>query len=425
MPRHIAAFCALLCCSTFSSAYADWPQWRGPNRDDISTESGLLKAWPEGGPARVWMFEDCGVGYAGPAIVEDRLYTLGGRNGGEDLICLDTANGNELWSARLGDLYSNDWGDGPRSTPTIDGEKIYAMAAGGNLVCINADDGATVWTKSMQDLGGSVPNWGYTESPLVHENMVLCTPGGEHGAVAVLDKLTGEVLWQCKDTTDKAQYSSIVLMEHAGKKVAVQLLETQLVGIDIADGKLLWTTPFPGRVAVIPTPIIKGNQVYATAGYGAGCLLVSIGDDHTLEKVYDNKVMGNHHGGVILLDDHVYGFSDNKGWTCQDFATGEKTWQDKDVFGKGAIAYADGHFYCLSEDEGEVVLIAASTDGWQEQGRFKLDPLSEIRKPKGKIWVHPVICDGRLYLRDQNLVYSYDITEGKVAARSADDAVSE
>jgi hypothetical protein len=157
--------------------------------------------------------------------------------------------------------------------------------------------------------------------------------------------------------------------------------------------------------------------VYVTSGYGAGCLLVKIGDDFTAEPVYDNKVMGNHHGGVILLDGHVYGFSDNKGWTCQNLAAGEKTWQDKEVFGKGSIAYADGHFYCLSEDQGEIVLIDASPAGWQEHGRFQLEPQAELRKDRGKIWTHPVICGGKLYLRDQNLVYCYDVAAKKIASR--------
>jgi outer membrane protein assembly factor BamB len=170
-------------------------------------------------------------------------------------------------------------------------------------------------------------------------------------------------------------------------------------------------------VAVIPTPIVRGNQVYATSGYGAGCLLVTIGDDQSVERVYENKVMSDHHGGVILVGDHVYGHSDNKGWTCQDFATGKKTWQDKEVFGKGSIACANGLFYCLSEDEGEVALVAASTEGWLEQGRFKLEPQTDLRKPRGKIWTHPVVDGGRLYLRDQNLLYCYNVANKKLATR--------
>lgn len=407
------------------AVWADWPQWRGPNRDDVSYEPGLQAAWTADGPRRVWMFEECGVGYSGPAIVGDRLYTLGGRGGEEQLICLDNSNGEEVWSTPLGPIYENDWGDGPRSTPTVDGERIYALAAGGNLVCLHKSDGSVVWTKALQDLGGEIPNWGYAESPLVLEDRVLCTPGEEQGAIAALDKNTGELLWQCKEVTDRAHYSSMVLMEHAGKTSAVQLLEKELVGVHVADGALLWTTPWAGRVAVIPTPIVRGNQVYATSGYGAGCLLVTIGDDFNVERVYENKVMGNHHGGVILLGDHVYGHSDNKGWTCQDFATGEKIWQDKEVFPKGSLTCANDQLYCLGEEEGEVALVAASTEGWLEQGHFKLEPQTKLRKPRGKIWTHPVVDGGHLYLRDQNLLYCFNVANKKMAARPASDTVSE
>lgn len=399
------------------AAEGNWPQWRGPNRDDISSDTGLLKNWPQEGPTRLWLFEDGGVGYSGPAVVGTRLYTMGGRDGEEQLICLDTSNGEEVWSFSMGPLNENDWGDGPRSTPTVDGDVVYALSANGDLACVHATDGSVVWTKTMQELGGKVPQWGYAESLLIYKEKVLCTPGGEQGTIAALDKQSGELLWQSSEVTDGAQYSSIVLMEHDGQMTGVQLLEKQLVGFSLADGTKLWSAPFPGRVAVAPTPIVRGNQVYVTAGYGAGCLMVTVDEKNNAEVTYENKTMGNHHGGVILLDDHLYGHSDRKGWTCQEFATGEKAWQDKEVFGKGAIAYADGHFYCLSEDEGEVVLIDATTEGWQEHGRFTLEPQTELRKDRGKIWVHPVITGGRLYLRDQDLIYCYDVSANRVATR--------
>ena len=400
-----------------SAATGDWPQWRGPQRDDVSAESGLLASWPEDGPPRKWLFRNCGIGYAGPAIVEGRLYIMGGREGYAQLICLDTTDGRELWATNLGPIFENSWGDGPRSTPTVDGQLIYAMTAKGNLVCLRKDNGSVVWNQEMTDLGGRVPIWGYSESPLVFQDLVLCTPGGEQGAIVAMDKLTGEIRWRCEELTDMAHYSSIVLMQHGGKTAGVQLLETQLVGIALSDGKLLWSTPWPGSTAVVPTPLVRGNQVYATSSYGAGCKLLTIGNDFSVDVDYENKIMVNHHGGVILVEDHVYGYSDRKGWTCQDFATGEYVWRDKSSLGKGAIAYADDHFYCLSEDQGEVVLIDATTDGWQEKGRFVLKPQSELRKPRGRIWVHPVIAGGRLYLRDQDLVYCYDVSAQEVAAR--------
>ena len=388
---------------------ASWPQWRGPNRDDISSETGLLKSWPEGGPERIWSFRDCGLGYSGPAVVGDRLYILGARDNQEDLLCIDADSGRELWATRIGPELENRWGNGPRCTPTVDGELIYVVGGKGNLVCMSARDGSVVWSKAMQDLGGKIPTWGYSESPLIYQGMLLYTPGGEQGAIVALDKTNGELLWQTEELTEKAHYSSIVAKQHAGKTMGVQLMASQLVGLDLTDGTVLWSVPWPGRVAVVPTPICWEDCIYVTSGYGCGCMLVRIGDDFTTEVAYNNKVMGNHHGGVILLGDHVFGHSDRKGWTCQEIATGKSVWRERQALDKGAIAYADQRFYCLGEDTGDVVLIAASAEGWEEHGRFTLNPQSDQRSPKGRIWTHPVIAGGRMYLRDQELLYCYDI----------------
>ena len=397
-------------------AQSDWPQWRGPDRDDLSQETGLIKNWPVGGPHLGWLFDNCGVGYSGPAIVDGRLYVMGGRDGKAQLICLDTNDGREMWHTNLSNVLENNWGDGPRSTPTVDGDFIYTITANGQLTCVSKHNGKIIWSVSMTDLGGKVPFWGYSESPLIYKNMVVCTPGGSQGTFAALNKRTGKVIWRSAELTDEAHYSSLVVMEVSGKAVGVQLLQDNAVGFDLSNGKILWSEPWQGGYAVCPTPIVRGQEAYFCSGYGAGSMMLRINDDFTHEVIYKNKVMVNHHGGVILLGDHLYGFSDRKGWTCQDFATGEPIWKDKKSLGKGAIGYADGHFYCLSEDEGEVVLIEASTDGWQERGRFTLSPQTEIRKPKGRIWVHPVIVGGRLYLRDQDLVYCYDVSSRSLAS---------
>jgi outer membrane protein assembly factor BamB len=404
-------FCSLLFLVMSAPSYADgpWPQWRGPNRDDLSTETGLIQEMPAGGPPKVWLFEKCGVGYSGPAIVGDKLYILAGREGNDQLLCLNATNGEELWAATLGPSLENDWGDGPRSTPTVDGEFIYCLTSQGSLVCVKAADSSVVWTKAMQDLGGKIPAWGYCESPLVMGDNVYCTPGEQQGAIAAFNKASGELVWQAKELPDPAHYSSIVPMRQDGKTVLVQLLFKELVGVDPVDGKLLWTVPFPGSVAVIPTPIVSSKRVYATAGYGAGCLMVKVNGTDP-EIVYENKNMTNHHGGVILVDGHVYGHSDGKGWVCQNFESGEIAWREREALGKGAIGYADGRFYCLSEDTGELALIAASAEGWEEHGRFTLEPQTKIRKEKGKIWTHPVIADGKLYLRDQDLLFCFDVT---------------
>jgi outer membrane protein assembly factor BamB len=207
--------CILLVLSTNLSV-ADWPQWRGPDRNGLSKETDLLKSWPAGGPKRVWTFDKAGLGYSGPAIVAGKLYTLGARRGSEELIAVDANSGKELWSAKVGEILKNDWGDGPRGTPTVDGDHVYAMGGRGDLICATAADGKVVWRRAMRDFGGRTPDWGYTASVLVDGNKVVCTPGGQKGAIVALDKKTGEVIWQSKDFTDSAHYASLIAANHGG-----------------------------------------------------------------------------------------------------------------------------------------------------------------------------------------------------------------
>jgi outer membrane protein assembly factor BamB len=403
---------AVLALVTFSppALYAskfDWPQWRGPDRSDVSKETGLLKAWPPAGPKRVWLYENAGNGYSGPAVVGGQFFTLGTRGGNEILLILDANTGQELRAVKIGDVLDNDWGDGPRGTPSVDEDRVYALSGPGDLVCIRVADGKILWQVNMKALGGKRPNWGYTESVLVDGPKVLCTPGGPKGTVAALDKMTGKVLWQSKEFTEFAHYSSIVPARINDTPQYVQRTEKSVVGLAVDDGKLLWETSFPGRTAVIPTPIVRGNEVYVTAGYGAGSKKVRISPANEVTTVFENKVMKNHHGGVILVGDYLYGYGD-PGWVCQDFNTGERVWSHRGL-GKGAVGYADGMLYCLEESSGAVALVEASPEEWKEHGRFKLEPQTKIRSSRGRIWTHPVISNGRLYLRDQDLIYCYDV----------------
>jgi outer membrane protein assembly factor BamB len=353
------------------------------------------------------LFENAGAGYAGPAIVAGKLFTLGTRDGSDVVLALDANTGRELWHAKIGDLFRQDRGDGPHGTPTVDGDKVYAMSGQGNLVCASAADGKILWQQSMADLGGKRPNWGYSESPLVDGDQIVCTPGGDKGALAAFDKNSGKLRWQSADLRDAAHYSSIISEKVNGTPQYIQLTVQSIVGIAPKDGKVLWKSPFPGRVAVVPTPIHRDGQVYVTAGYGVGCKSIKIGPNNEVSTVYENKVMKNHHGGVVLVGDYLYGHAD-PGWVCQNFKTGEEVWNHRD-FGKGAVACADSMLYCLEESSGTVALIEASSKGWQEHGRFKLDPQSKIRSSQGRIWTHPVISNGKFYLRDQDLIYCYDI----------------
>lgn len=393
-----------------SSPAGDWPQWRGENRDDVSTETDLLQRWPSKGPKQVWVFDDAGMGYSGYSIVGNTLYTIGARDAEEFVIAVDVATGEEKWSTAVGIILLNGWGDGPRSTPTVDGDRVYAMAGKGNLVCLNAADGKKRWTVSMtEDLGGEIQKWGYTESPLIEGDLVICTPGGKQGTLAALDKMTGKTKWQTKDWTDNAQYASPIAVDWNGARQIIQLTMKNVAGVEAESGDVLWTQEFPGAVAVIPTPIFSEGRVFVAAGYKVGCMAVSLGSGNEIEELYSNKDMVNHHGGVILFDGHLYGYSDGGGWTCMEFDSGDVKWQEKKALGKGAIHYADGCFYLLEEKTGTVVLIDASPRGWEEKGRFVLEPQSEERNTKGKVWTHPVVSNGKLFLRDQQYLHCYDV----------------
>jgi outer membrane protein assembly factor BamB len=387
---------------------ADWPTFRGADRQDISTETGLLKQWPAEGPKKLWVYNNAGLGYSGFSVVEGTLYTMGARDATEYVIALDAATGKEKWVSEVGALLTNDWGNGPRSTPTVDGDRVYAMGGKGDLVCLSAKDGKKIWSANMTSEGGKVPGWGYTESVLVDGPNVICTPGGPQGAMLALDKMTGNKIWQSADWTDPAQYSSIIAVNHNGGRQYIQHTTTALAGVDAKDGKVLWKVAFPGKTAVIPTAIFRDGNAYMSAGYNAGCVQVNIGPGNEVKENYANANMINHHGGVILVGDYLYGYSEKGGWTCQDWKTGDVKWAVKNL-GKGAIHCADGMLYLLEEKSGNVVLIDASPDGWKEHGRFKLDPQTTQRKPKGKIWTHPVVSNGKLYLRDQEYIFCFDV----------------
>ncbi len=404
---------AAVCVSSVTLAN-DWPQWRGPNRDDISAETGLAKQWTSA-PKQVWLFKDAGKGYSGFAIANGKLYSMRAGAKGEELFALDANTGKPLWATPIGETLKNGWGDGPRGTPTVDGDKVYALGGQGSLICADAKTGKPVWKASLSQMGGKIQDWGYTESVLVDGNFVICTPGGAGGAIAALDKKTGKLAWRSKEFTDKQQYSSCVTADINKVHQIVQLTMNAIVGVEAKTGKLLWKAEWPGKVAVIPTPIVKDNFVYVTSGYGVGCKLIKIDENNTVTTVYENKVMKNHHGGVVLVGDHIYGHSDGGGWICQNFMTGEMVWNDKKM-GKGAAGcVTEGMMHCLDETTGDVALVECSPKGWTEHGRFTLAPQTQIRSPKGHIWTHPVVANGKMYLRDQDLIFCFDVSGGKAA----------
>jgi outer membrane protein assembly factor BamB len=261
--------------------------------------------------------------------------------------------------------------------------------------------------------------WGYTESPLVDGDHVVCTPGGANGAVAALNKKTGDVVWRSQGFTDRAGYSSLVVSEAGGVRQYVQMTGESVAGVAAKDGTVLWRFPRSSRVAAIPTPVCFDNFVYVTSGYGTGCALLKLtadGGKFKADEVYANKNMVNHHGGVARVGGHIYGFSDGKGWVCQDVKTGAIVWQERNKLGKGSLTCADGHLYCYSERDGTLVLVEASTAGWKESGRFTIPQQSKLPRPpqqrSSNFWTHPVVANGRLYLRDQELIFCYDVKDG-------------
>ena len=394
----------------------EWPGWRGPKRDNRSPDTGLLKEWPKDGPELLWTFKDGGTGYSCVSLVGGKLFFTGTRDGAAEIICLDAANGKELWSSPIGPDkgkgYNTGWGGGPRGAVTIDDGLAYAMNANGDLVCVSAEDGSKQWSKSLvDDFGGAEPSWGFSESPLVDGEKLIVTPGGDQGAIVALDKKTGREIWRSKEVTDDAQYSSVTVAEVNGKRQYVQLFMKKLVGVSAEDGELLWSAPWAaGRTAVIPTPIPHDGMVYMTAGDGSGSQLVKIDGDEA-EVLWDNKVMKNHHGGVVLDEGHIYGFSDGGGLTCQELKSGERVWSEKgEGIQKGAVHYADGMLYCVDEEEGSVFLVEATPDGFREKGRFPMPGKTKLRDgTQGKVWAHPVVIGGRMYLRDQDLLFCFDV----------------
>jgi outer membrane protein assembly factor BamB len=389
----------------------DWPQWRGPHHDGCSTETGLLKQWPAGGPPLAWKAKGLGEGYSGVAVAGGRVYTAGDKDEASVVIALNAADGTLAWSAKLGQAgpVGNPKFEGPRSTPSVDGTRVVALSQWGELVCLDTAQGKELWRKDLvKDFGGARPSWGYSESPLVDGDKVVVTPGGAEGTLLALDLKTGAVLWRSKGLTEPPHYASVAVADLGGVRQYIQLTPESVVGVAASDGKLLWRAPRKGRTAVIPSPLYSDGFVYVTSAYGVGCNLFKVsaaGGQFSAEEVYANKVLANKNGGVVKVGNFVYGHADDKGWTCQDFKSGEAKWAERQKLGKGSIAYADDRLYLRQEDgRGTLALIEASPDGFKEHGRF-----DQPQRSSKNSWPLPVIAGAKLYLRDQDLLLCYDL----------------
>jgi outer membrane protein assembly factor BamB len=393
-----------LCAVAAAQTAASWPQWRGPNRDGISQETGLLKQWPADGPPLVWKGTGAGRGYSSLALANGRLFTMGLRGDREYIIAFDVATGKEVWATPHGGAYRDSRGDGPRGTPTIDGNNLYALGGNGDLSCLDTKTGRITWAINvLQKFGGKNIGWGMSESPLVIDEKLFINAGGPGASIVALNKKDGSLIW--KSQSDKAGYSSAMPVKVGNTTQIVFFTQERALGLDPSDGKLLWEYTRPANdVANVATPVVRGNRVFISSDYGTGAGLVEIKADGKAQEVYFTKEMRNHHSSSILIGDYLYGFSSGI-LTAMRFDTGEVAWRDRSV-GKGSLVYADGNLYALSEN-GVVGLIEATPTGYHERGRFR------IQQDSLPTWTHPIVAGGRLYLRDQDTIYAYDVREKK------------
>ena len=389
---------------------SDWPQWRGPDRTGVSRETGLAREWPEEGPPLVWEVTELGNGYGAVSIIGDRLYIQGTRGEDSVVFALDVESGRETWSRSLGPRLVQQQGDGPRSTPTFDNGVLYILNGVGELAALDADDGSVRWQKNIHDEFTSARNnYGVSESPLINGDHVIVMPGGSGTTVAALDKATGETVWTSAELSDAPGYGSLIVADIEGLRTIIGFTRAAGVGLRAHDGSLLWRYERPSNeVANVATPIYHDGLAFYSSSYGVGGGAMRLhvdGDTVEAEEAYFSSRLQNHHGGVLLIDGHLYSFF-GRTLTCANFETGEVVWKARSV-GKGSLTSADGLLFLVGENY-RVGLAEASPDGYKESGRFAIE---DHGRPS---WAHPVVNDGRLYIRNQHQLSVYDVSESGV-----------
>jgi outer membrane protein assembly factor BamB len=406
-----------------TAATTDWPQWRGPERNGISHERGLLKQWPAEGPKLLWQVNDIGDGYSTPAVVGKRIYLMSNRGLENEFVqALSTQDGKPIWTTRVGNV-GNPKQNPPypkaRSTPTVDGDFIYALGSDGDLACLEAKSGKTRWQKNIRtEFGGQPGEWAYAESPLVDGDVVVVTPGGADATMVALNKKTGALIWKSAiPGGDAAGYASAIVVQGGGRKQYVQCLSKGMVGVDARTGQFLWRNK---EVAKGPaqyfTPVASGEHVYGGA-LGVGGVLVRLkldGQGVAAEQVYLTRGLPNGIGGAVVVGEHIFGTEAGQNLVAAELTTGKVKWQDKS-FGWASLAYADGHLY-LHGINGEVALVEASSEGYRQKGRFTPPAQPKHSQagpfPEGS-FAYPVIANGRLYIRDLGTLWAYDIKAGR------------
>ncbi|MHC4426548.1 MAG: outer membrane protein assembly factor BamB family protein [Planctomycetota bacterium] len=408
----------ILAIAAASVSAGDWPQFHGPNRDNKSTDKGLLKKWPEGGPLRIWEASGIGEGYSTVAIVGKRIYTTGAIDGDCVITALDM-DGKEIWTRTNGKAWKKNY-PGTRSTPTFTDGLLYHLSGIGNLICLQADGGDVVWsTNILEKFGGRNIIWGLAESPLVIGDKVICTPGGENVSMVALDRKTGKVAWKCAGTGDKPGYASPILIEYQGLKQIVTGMSESIVGARASDGNLLWR--FPHKVHAdenITTPLFHNGSVIVSGCWRRGTTSLQLrvsGDECSVEEHWHNGTLDNKQGGIVLVDDKLYGYAESqnrsKPWMCIDFKSRATIFQDSPVrssykYKNGCLTYADGMFYLFS-DNGNMALAKPMDKRFEVTGRLRI-------KERGKrpTWAHPVVFGGRLYIRYGDKLGVYSVSGG-------------
>ena len=399
-----------------SAAAADWPQWRGPQRDGVSRETGLLQDWPKDGPRLAWKVAGAGSGYSTPAVVGDRLYLLGNESLDNEFVqALSVKDGQRAWRTSLGKVGNpNQQPSFPaaRSTPTVDGEFLYALGSDGDLACLETATGKIRWKKNLRtDFGGKPGTWAYSESPLIDGDTLVCTPGGSDATLVGLNRTTGETLWKCAAPGgDEAAYASAILVETDGVRQYVQLLQKGLVGVEAKTGKFLWryAKPVSRYGANIPTPLASGGYIYsAAAGTGGGVVKLNVKNGAVEpEQVYFESKFPTAIGGAVKIGDFLYGTT-GQALLCTEFATGQVKWEDR-ALGTASLCYADGRLYIHGEN-GDVALVEPGPESYREKGRFTPPDQPKKANDMEKAWAYPVVANGRLYIRDHGALWCYDV----------------
>ena len=368
----------------------------------------MLSEWPADGPPLAWKSKGVGGGFSSLSVVDGVLYTLGDLEDGSYAIALNEKGGTPIWKTKIGSSGGHKKYPGTRSTPTVDGGQVFVLNQFSDLVCLDARSGDLLWTKNLvSEFGGKMMSgWKYSESPLVDGERVVCTPGGPGGTLLALDRKSGEPLWQSRGWTDPAGYSSIIIATIQGTRQYVQLTGNSVAGVDPETGKVLWKAARQGKTAVISTPVVADDTVFVTSAYGAGCNGFKIskkGSQWSSDEIYANKEISNHHGGVVLIDGHVYGATGST-FRCVELESGDGIFNERSA-GKGAVLYIGDSRFILRTENGPVALIEASPDGLKELSKFKQPDRSDY-----KAWPHPVVANGKLYIRDQDVLLCYDVS---------------